>query len=1014
MTLPMFGCRIGSLVAATLLSASVWLGSACKTTEKAVSMDEAKNISLTFTGSAFTPPPRTIDDLEDVLKVDVGQAVCDNSPITIMSKEEVFAATAVGFCSTEEWCKAQKLFRRAEFLVSIGHFEEAITYIQMAIEEFPPYETQFMSKIALCHAYLGNFTAAQFSLSNRPSRNASNQSRKRTRRNYYAGLGALNQAEGNYRDAETALRQAIDISENAHELHPSERIYELLIERIDLAENLLLQGRVVEAEVEIRDVMNHPMARVPIRKARAALVLSRIYYEQGRYADAARVARTAVAAFIAAETHCSSYFLNMARQVEARSLAAMAQWDAALAVFEGIRSAMVVQPELYRLWFDGDPDWIMALMGAGRQADAGAMLAVALEKSIDLFGDEHYTSAEITGLYGVHALLSGDIPGAFSRYAAAAPALMGNAAQAGSESDALAARNRRKAFILEHYLDLLAQVQAGRVTGPAGVDAAEVSFRVAESIRGSSVQQAVKALSSRAAADNADLADLIRREQDADKQITALQGVLYNALSQASQDTTVVAGLRQRITDLKAARNAFSEEIAARFPAYADLAAPKPASVVQVRTVLTGEEAVVAFYAGVRQTFVWAFGRQGPVAFQAIDLGREALSARVAHLRKALDPGISALQDLPVFDLAAAHDLYALLFKPVAPQTTGAAILLVVPHGPLGRLPLGLLPTAPTAPTGDGAVFLSGYRGVPWLIRKQAVTVLPAAGVLATLRAMPPPQPGRRAFAGFGDPWFSDKQAAAAASPDPVHTRGLIRTRAIRVTESASLDDARLNSVTLEALQPLPDTREEVLGIAKILRADPSKDVFLGKAATESTFKGTDLSDRRVLVLATHGLVPGDLDGLTQPALALSSPRLAGDAANDGLLTMGEIMGLRLDADWVVLSACNTAAGAGEGSEAVSGLGQAFFYAGTRAVLVSNWPVESVSARLLTADLFARQAADPALSRAEALRRSMLDLLDNGVYTDPATGKPVFAYAHPIFWAPFSLVGEGGGTGKAR
>lgn len=184
-------------------------------------------------------------------------------------------------------------------------------------------------------------------------------------------------------------------------------------------------------------------------------------------------------------------------------------------------------------------------------------------------------------------------------------------------------------------------------------------------------------------------------------------------------------------------------------------------------------------------------------------------------------------------------------------------------------------------------------------------------------------------------------------------------------------------------------------------------DVFLGQSASEMAVKNTDLSNRRVLVFATHGLVPGDLDGLLQPALALSSPAVTGDADNDGILTMGEIMGLRLNADWVVLSACNTAAGQGAGSEAVSGLGQAFFYAGTRALLVSNWPVESASAKLLTTELFRQQEADPTLSRAVALQKSMLKLLDTGTYRDPNTNQAVYAYAHPMFWAPFSLVGEG-------
>ncbi len=129
------------------------------------------------------------------------------------------------------------------------------------------------------------------------------------------------------------------------------------------------------------------------------------------------------------------------------------------------------------------------------------------------------------------------------------------------------------------------------------------------------------------------------------------------------------------------------------------------------------------------------------------------------------------------------------------------------------------------------------------------------------------------------------------------------------------------------------------------------------------------------------------------------------------VLTMGAILGLKLNADWIVLSACNTAAAEGKGAEAVSGLGRAFFYAGARALLVSNWPVETTSAKALTTDLFKRQAKDPTLTRAEALQQAMLALIDGPGRTD-AQGKTLFSYAHPIFWAPFSLVGDGSGAAQ--
>jgi CHAT domain-containing protein len=162
-----------------------------------------------------------------------------------------------------------------------------------------------------------------------------------------------------------------------------------------------------------------------------------------------------------------------------------------------------------------------------------------------------------------------------------------------------------------------------------------------------------------------------------------------------------------------------------------------------------------------------------------------------------------------------------------------------------------------------------------------------------------------------------------------------------------------------------------------------------------------------VIAFATHALVPGDLDGLDQPALALCSPSVSGDG-EDGLLTMEEILRLKLNADWVVLSACNTGAAEGKGAEAISGLGQAFFYAGTRAILLSMWPVETTSARKLTTGLFRYQQEDPTLSRSRALQKSALALIDGPGLEDQASGKIAASYAHPLFWAPFIIVGESG------
>jgi CHAT domain-containing protein len=351
------------------------------------------------------------------------------------------------------------------------------------------------------------------------------------------------------------------------------------------------------------------------------------------------------------------------------------------------------------------------------------------------------------------------------------------------------------------------------------------------------------------------------------------------------------------------------------------------------------------------------------------------------------------------------------LLKPVEKGFAGASDLLVVAHGPLGQLPFSVLPIAPVRLNLNKGELFSNYRKVPWLIRKVSIIRLPSVASFVTLRTLPEGDPSRRAFAGFGDPFFNQEQLARAKKEKVsqkitlASQEGSLYVRGIRLTETGTLDSETITSSQLGNLNRLSDTAEEIKSIARALDADAAKDIFLGENASEHQVKNMDLSDRRVISFATHALVPGDLDGLDQPALALSSPEVTGED-EDGLLTMGEILKLKLNADWVVLSACNTGAADGAGAEAVSGLGRAFFYAGTRTILVSMWPVETTSARELTTRLFSYQQKDKKLSRAGAFRKSMLDLMDGPGLKDVGTGKIVASYAHPFFWAPFIIVGE--------
>jgi CHAT domain-containing protein len=477
-------------------------------------------------------------------------------------------------------------------------------------------------------------------------------------------------------------------------------------------------------------------------------------------------------------------------------------------------------------------------------------------------------------------------------------------------------------------------------------------------------------------------------------------------LPSGQRDENALKALQVSIANLRAERDKKRVEISKRFPRYADLIDPKPPTVDEIKAVLKPAEALLSFYFGRTISFVWAVPKNGKVQFAAIHMTAGQLESQVHDLRKALEPQAETVADIPPFDLNLAYGLYEQLLKPVEAAWKPAKNLIVVTNGALGLLPLSLLPTAPAKENdGDGPLF-SGYRHVAWLARTHAVSVVPSVAALRTLRQMPSGSKSRELMIGFGDPVFNNEQAKEEQHATATATQVATATRGMPLKRRSSPKLEGVDSAEIAQLPPLPDTAEELNSIARALKVDPSKAVVLGAKANEQTVKSTDLSRYKIIVFATHGLAASELNGLTQPALALSAPKVAG-IQGDGLLTMDEIISLKLDADWVVLSACNTAAASGAGAEAASGLGSAFFYAGARALLVTNWSVDSQSARQLTTELFRRQMAAPGLARSEALRESMMALLDRKGYMD-ANGKMLFAYAHPLFWAPYTIIGDGG------
>jgi CHAT domain-containing protein len=355
------------------------------------------------------------------------------------------------------------------------------------------------------------------------------------------------------------------------------------------------------------------------------------------------------------------------------------------------------------------------------------------------------------------------------------------------------------------------------------------------------------------------------------------------------------------------------------------------------------------------------------------------------------------------FDHARAHALYRALFGEVEDLIRGRH-LLIVPSGPLTQLPFQVLVTK--APASNN------HRLVAWLAREHAITVLPAAPSLMALRRVGRSSAAPRPMIGIGNPLLDGpdarfeglarqaqaKQRCPDRRPRQVAARSDRRSSAARVATRAGLADV----ADIRGQVPLPETADELCAVARDVKAAAGRDILLGARATEREVKrlsaAGELATYRMVHFATHGVLAGDLAGTHEPGLILTPPDRATEE-DDGYLSASEIAALKLDADWVILSACNTAAGAAANAEALSGLARAFIYAQARSLFVSHyWEVYSAATVKLITAAVREMARDPKAGRAEALRRSMLALIDKGAPRE----------AHPAYWAPFVLVGEGG------
>jgi CHAT domain-containing protein len=555
---------------------------------------------------------------------------------------------------------------------------------------------------------------------------------------------------------------------------------------------------------------------------------------------------------------------------------------------------------------------------------------------------------------------------------------------------------RQQTQSLRSYATLLATMAREPGGDPTSPSAALAAFVVAEQMRGGAVQMALARAGARAAVTEPATATLARQVEELRRRQRAVWWQLSDAYRTpaAGWDARHMAAQRKALQQVDGELREATQRLHEAFPRYAELTTPAPIEVPAVQALLYPHEALISWLTLPDRMLIWLIRPGQVLVYQDLAITKLSLATMVTQVRRSLEQGPQQ-----AFDVVQAHALYERLLTPLRDHLAGVRHLFLVPDDMLQPLPFGVLVTEATGeayrrladlvaqqrrPT---AADLTAYARLAWLAQDYALTMLPAATALRTMRQLPH-IPGRAGepLLGFGDPVLQGDGGRRGGGPMPA---------------------ARGPQVPLEVLRRLPrlpETRAELLAIATALGADPRRALYLGEQATKPMIQALNASGRlgqaQVLAFATHALLAGELTGLPQPALVLTPPETASDQ-DDGLLTLEDIVGLTLpQASWVVLSACKTAADDGSG-EALSGLARAFFHAGAAALLVSQWSVDDKATRVLMTEVFQRQAKNPGLLRAEALRQGMLAMMTK------AQGRDAY-FAHPYAWAPFVLVGDGG------
>ncbi|MFA6116300.1 MAG: CHAT domain-containing tetratricopeptide repeat protein [Sphingomonas sp.] len=708
-----------------------------------------------------------------------------------------------------------------------------------------------------------------------------------------------------------------------------------------LARLQLQLGRASEAETTARRAVDMAVARFGEKQQTANYMstLATALLNQGKVEEGRTVAEAAVR-ILAKDLGAEADRTLIARETVAAAQAASGDRAGALATQREVAEIRARKfPPHHRDRIGGGDRMAVQALKLGAIADARTAQAEAQRLRHLILPPEDISTLVGEARLGAIEVRGGDAAGGLARARAAALAVDGRLRQL------LATGSYRTGQ------DLDARSAYGWALDAAlGANDPDLAFRLAQRVTMNSAGRAASEAAARSGATDPAFATLLRDRQDSaielerllDRQVRlAGRGADAAAVEQmAVERRTLAARLEQRTAALRA-----------RAPDFVASELADPLSLAAVQAGLGKDEALFVAAVGEQRTGLFLVTRDR-VTMASGEQGGEAINREVARLRASLAPDATA-----PFDFASSGRLHAILFpKAIGAAMAGKRRVLIAANAGLGALPFAAL-----APARAG----QSLRTTRWLVRDHALVTLPSiAAVTAKRETAPQGRPAQ--FVAIGAPLLA---APATGGAPAFRSAGMARE--------------------VQELPALPATEPELRALGIALDAREQR-VLTGAGATEAAIRALDFGHAGVVAFATHGLVAGELDGLEEPALVVTP---GGD--DDGLLTASEIMKLRIDAAWVVLSACNTAAGGSADDGGLTGLARAFLHAGGRNLLVSHWAVRDDAAAYLSVETVKRYGAgaDPA----EALRRAMLGMID---------GKPVAGSDQPVNWAPFVFVGR--------